>query len=84
MYLFVARLRHLTIVRSSLSRRSTFPTPNKDTFNIGGSLLFFPYIACKLFVYLILGLGGGNMKLNRFDEHQKVAGGVLLPSKNAS
>ena len=31
---FVACLSHLTIDHASLSRRSTVPTPNRDTFNV--------------------------------------------------
>ena len=40
-YSFFACLRDLTIDHASLSRRSTVPTPNRDTSNFGRSLRFF-------------------------------------------
>ena len=36
-YSFVACLSHLTIDNASLSRRSTVPTPDRDTSNIWGA-----------------------------------------------
>ena len=38
-----ACLSHLTVDHASLSRRSTVPTPNKDTSNIWGLTTPFPY-----------------------------------------
>ena len=43
-YSFVACLRHLTIDRASLSRRSTVPTPIRDTSNIWAPMTLLPYI----------------------------------------
>ena len=43
-YSFVACLSHLTIDHASLSRRSTVPTPNRDTSNIWALITLFPYI----------------------------------------
>ena len=43
-YSFVACLNHLTIDHASLSRRSTVPTPDRDTSNIWALIKLFPYI----------------------------------------
>ena len=43
-YSFVAGLSHLTIDHASLSRRSTVPTPSRDTSNIRALVTFIPYI----------------------------------------
>ena len=43
-YLFVACLSHLTIDHASLSRRSTVPTPNRDTSNVWALITLLPYI----------------------------------------
>ena len=43
-YSFVACLGHLTIDHASLSRRSTVPTPNRDTSNIWALVALLPYI----------------------------------------
>ena len=50
-YSFVACLRHLTIDHASLPRRSTAPTPNKDTSNIWALITLLPYITYKLFAH---------------------------------
>ena len=42
-YSFVACLSHLTIDHASLSRRSTVPTPNRDTSNIWALMTLLPY-----------------------------------------
>ena len=52
-YSFVACLSHLTIDDASLLRRSTVPTPNRDTSNIWALITLFPCIAHKLFAYSI-------------------------------
>ena len=41
---FVARLSHLSIDHASLSRRSTVPTPNRDTSNIWALITIVPCI----------------------------------------
>ena len=43
-YSFIACLSHLIIDHASLSRRSTVPTPNRDTSNIWALTTLFPYI----------------------------------------
>ena len=43
-YSFVACLDHLTFDHASLSRRSTVPTPNRDTSNIWALITLLPYI----------------------------------------
>ena len=43
-YSFVACLSHLTIDHASLSRRSTVPTPNRDTSNIWALITLHPHI----------------------------------------
>ena len=50
-YSFVACLSHLAIDRESLSRRSTVPTPNRDTSNIWALITLLPYVTKKLFAY---------------------------------
>ena len=42
-YSFVACLGHLAIEHASLSRRSTVPTPNRDTSNIWALIMLLPY-----------------------------------------
>ena len=42
-YSLVACLSQLTIDHSSLSRRSTVPSPNRDTSNVRALLTLFPY-----------------------------------------
>ena len=42
-YSFVACLSHLIIYHASLSRRSTVPTPNRDTPNVWALITLFPY-----------------------------------------
>ena len=44
-YSFFACLSHLTIDHASLSRRSTVPTPNRDTSNVWALITLLPYIA---------------------------------------
>ena len=43
-YSFVACLSRLTIDHASLSRRSTVPTPNRDTTSVWALITLFPYI----------------------------------------
>ena len=46
-YSFVACLSNLTIDHASLSRRSTVPTPNRDTSNIWALITRLPYTTSK-------------------------------------
>ena len=49
-YSFVACLvSHLTIDHASLSRRSTVPTPNRDTSNVWALSTFIPYVPLLCF-----------------------------------
>ena len=52
-YLFVACLRHLTNDHASFSRRSTIPTPTRDTSYIRRSLLFFHILHRKFLLILL-------------------------------
>ena len=52
-YPFVACLSHMTIDHASLLRRSTVPTPNRDTSNFWALITLFLYITSKLFANLI-------------------------------
>ena len=52
-YSFVACVRHWIIDHASLSRRSTVPTPNRETSNIWAIISFFPHVAYNFFAYLI-------------------------------
>ena len=64
-YSFAACPSHLTLDHASLSRRSTVPTPNRDTFNIWALITLFPCTTWKL-CWLILssswGREGGVMR----------------------
>ena len=52
-YSFVACLRHLTIDHASLSRRSTVPTPNKDTSSFWALITLLRYVSYQVFAYPI-------------------------------
>ena len=52
-YSFVACLRHLTNDHASLSRRSTVPTPNRDTSNIRLLIAFSPHVLHILFLLIL-------------------------------
>ena len=59
-YSFVACLSHLTVDHASLSRRSTVPTPDRDTSNVwvlntflpllhkNALLNYFKYVSCEV------------------------------------
>ena len=52
-YSFVACLSHLTIDHASLSRRSTVPTPSRDTSNIWELITLLPHATWEMFAYPI-------------------------------
>ena len=41
---FLVCLSQLTVDHASLSRQSTVPTPNRDTFDIRALITLFPYV----------------------------------------
>ena len=62
-YAFAACLSRLTLDHASLSRRSTVPTPNRDTANVWALIMFLScvlherFLSCDLherFIYCVL------------------------------
>ena len=54
-YSFVACLSHLATDHAPLSRRSTGPTPNRDTSNIWALITFFPSVVYSVVDFFCLG-----------------------------
>ena len=71
-YSFVACVGHLTISHASLSRRSTVPTPNRDTSNVWALISLFPLYCVETVAILIpflFGRGGGGGMLKIMHGH---------------